>query len=377
MGSSAAFNIAKDTKLTVALIEKSTFGGGSSGGSAAITRHYYSTELMVRSAIESTKIFKDFKNSVGEPLEFVPNGWVAFDSGEPAKTSAQRVKEMQAHGCDSVSLTVDELRKTFPHVHVYDDEVGSWDRDAGFVAQPAEACAIYARQAAKRGAKVYDDTAVKEIKVASGKIKSVVTSKGEITTSTVINSSGPWGSRVAKMVGLDYPIRAVRQQLIDLKPAKPWPLTRATISDRRNLTYILPRAGGIAHAGYHPYGKEVDPDNFSTKMDQGFADTIIPMLVARVPELKNAKIAHGFSALYEDTPDIYPLVGESKDLRGFIMCAGWSGHGFKHGPYFGWILKELVEKGKTPVDISMLKPERFKTGKGIETPYTKTKAPYG
>ena len=40
-------------------------------------------------------------------------------------------------------------------------------------------------------------------------------------------------------------------------------------------------------------------------------------------------------------------------------------------------MAELIEKGSTSVDISILSPERFKKGKAIETPYTKSGAAYG
>lgn len=378
MGASAAFNIARDTKLKVVLLEKGHLAGGSTGGSAAVIRHYYSTSLMVRSAIESRKIFQTFKSSVGEPLSFVHNTYIVLDSGEPARTAAARVNEMRGFGLKAESLSPEDVRKRFPFLRVYDDEVGSFDAEAGFVPNPTRATEIYVRQAARHGATVYEATPVTRIRQRSGAVRSVATPKGEIEVDFVINCAGPWGSAIGAMVGLDYSIEPVRQQLIDLKPDKGWPLRRPTISDRRNLTYIKPASGGIAHAGGHYFGRPCDPEEFSRSTDREFEEDIMAKLVERVPELKGAKKAHSFSALYENTPDNMPLVGET-EVKGFLMCAGWSGHGFKHGPFFGMLMKELVEKGKTSLDISLLDPSRFKKGERVTTPYNRLgrKSPVG
>jgi glycine/D-amino acid oxidase-like deaminating enzyme len=172
------------------------------------------------------------------------------------------------------------------------------------------------------------------------------------------------------MVGLDFPIQPVRQQLIDFTIPGGWPITRPTVSDRKNITYLKPSGGGIAHTGGHYFGRPCDPDNFDQGIDEEFRKDVTPKLESRFPELKQGKIAAGFSGLYEDTPDKMPLVGET-EVKGFIVCAGWSGHGFKHGPFFGVLLKELIQNGKTSLDISAFDPGRFKSGKLITTEYAR------
>ena len=368
MGTSTAFNIARDTKLKVVLLEKESLAAGSTGGSAAVVRHYYATTLMVESAIRSRKVFQNFREAVGEPLEFVHNTYIVLDSGEPAKTAESRVKEMRRFGLRAESLTPEEVRRRFPFLVVHDDEVGSFDADAGFVPDPVLAAQIYGRQAEKHGATVYERTPVTAVKQSAGAVRSVVTPRGEIQVDYVVNCAGPWGERVGKMVGLDYSIQPVRQQLIDLKTPNGWPMTRPTVSDRRNLIYLKPARGGIAHAGGHYFGMPCDADDFNAKADAEFEEDIIPKLVDRFPELKDAKKLSSFSAVYEDTPDKMPMVGET-EVKGFVMCAGWSGHGFKHGPFFGVLLKELIETGRTSSDISILDPGRFKKGALVTSAY--------
>ena len=96
----------------------------------------------------------------------------------------------------------------------------------------------------------------------------------------------------------------------------------------------------------------------------------------RVPQLKGATVVRGFSSLYDNTPDVYPIVGESDQVKGFYNCLGWSGHGFKHGPMFGILMKELVATGKTSLDLGIVSLNRFKTGKLIVSAEG-VKAPFG
>ena len=49
------------------------------------------------------------------------------------------------------------------------------------------------------------------ISTASGRVTGVVTGDGEIATGVVVNACGPWGDRIGRMVGVDYPIMFSRE----------------------------------------------------------------------------------------------------------------------------------------------------------------------
>src|SRR5439155_5350263 len=138
----------------------------------------------------------------------------------------------------------DEIREKFPFLDTDQVVSGLLDLDAGYVYSPQDAVSIYTRQAQKHGAMVYNSTKVTGIKTGGGAVKSVVTDRGEIRTNKVLNTAGPWGREVGKMVGLDLPIEPQRQQLVDLKPRVEWPLTRTTIADHVQRLYIIPKKGG-------------------------------------------------------------------------------------------------------------------------------------
>lgn len=88
--------------------------------------------------------------------------------------------------------------------------------------------------------------------------------------------------------------------------------------------------------------------------------------IERLPLLEKAgRVAH-FAGLYEVTPDAHPIFGETP-VDGFYVCAGFSGHGFMHGPVAGKLMAEILLDGKSSVvDVSMLDLARFMEGRLIK-----------
>ena len=85
------------------------------------------------------------------------------------------------------------------------------------------------------------------------------------------------------------------------------------------------------------------------------------MAVRRMPLLEQAGMAHHWAGLYEMTPDAHPLIGQLEPLSNAYILAGFSGHGFMHGPIAGKLLAEIMLEGQpqTITDLSALSPTRF------------------
>ena len=67
----------------------------------------------------------------------------------------------------------------------------------------------------------------------------------------------------------------------------------------------------------------------------------------------------GWAGLYEVTPDAHPIFGATP-VEGFHVVAGFSGHGFMHGPVAGKLMSEILLDGQArTVDVSMLDLARF------------------
>jgi len=73
-----------------------------------------------------------------------------------------------------------------------------------------------------------------------------------------------------------------------------------------------------------------------------------------------------WAGLYEVTPDAHPIFGGSP-VGGFWIVAGFSGHGFMHGPIAGKLMAEFLLEGRArTVDVSSLDLARFQEGRLIQ-----------
>jgi sarcosine oxidase subunit beta len=79
------------------------------------------------------------------------------------------------------------------------------------------------------------------------------------------------------------------------------------------------------------------------------------------PPVAEAGIRRSWAGLYEMTPDRHPIVGPA--MPGLWIAAGFSGHGFQHGPVVGKLVAEQVVDGVArTVDIDALRLDRFTAG---------------
>jgi glycine/D-amino acid oxidase-like deaminating enzyme len=65
------------------------------------------------------------------------------------------------------------------------------------------------------------------------------------------------------------------------------------------------------------------------------------------------------SAAIDSTPDGVPAIGEAKEVPGFVLASGFSGHGFGIGPGAGHLIADVVTGAKPIFDPTPFRPERF------------------
>jgi sarcosine oxidase subunit beta len=113
---------------------------------------------------------------------------------------------------------------------------------------------------------------------------------------------------------------------------------------------------GLAAGDQHD---EVDPDNFDQRADPGYMEATLQAVAKRIPGMAGASLSHGYSCLYDMTPDAHSIISETP-VGGLYLAAGFSGAGFKKGPGVGEALAELILDGKSSfVDLTPFRLSRF------------------
>jgi sarcosine oxidase subunit beta len=179
----------------------------------------------------------------------------------------------------------------------------------------------------------------------------------------VVNAAGPHARAIGKMAGLDVPVLPFRRHIFITEPVGPTamsskaaPASRIMVIDFETSFYFHREGPGILFGMSDPD----EPSSFDTTVNWEFLEKVNSIAVQRLPVLAEAGIAHAWAGLYEMTPDAMPIIGPARQVEGYFLIAGFSGHGFQHSPGAGRILAELVATGQAQhCDLTAFSFDRF------------------
>ena len=362
MGASTAYHLALRGQKNIVLLEKDEFfGQEATGKCAGGVRFQFSTEINVRLSLASLPMLDRFKEETGQEINFRKCGYLFVLTGpEEVKTFRHSLEMQQGLGVHTEWLSADEVRKRLPLMHFEDALGGSYNAGDGLV-DPNSVVMGYINAAQRLGVKCLSRVEVTGIRVEAGRIAAVETNQGSLSTRAVVNAAGPWAGVVGGMAGVDIPIIALRRQIMTTTPLPEVPVDFPFVLDFAQSLYFHREGEGILTGMSNPNEKP----GFDQNIDENFEMVNLEAAIARMPCLEKAGLVSHWAGLYEVTPDAHPILGGSP-VEGFTIVAGYSGHGFMHGPVAGKLMTEFILDGKfKTVDVSMLDLARFKEGRPI------------
>ena len=375
MGASTAHFLTRLGFGEVALIEKRKICGGSTQYSAAHIRQHYSNEVGIRLAVRGAAMFANAEEDLGGPAGFHQIGYMLLAPPEGAEPLRETVAVQQGFGVVTSTLEPAEVVSRWPQLQLDGVGLACFEPTSGF-ADPVLTVQSLVRSAQRDGLHVYEGSEVLGISTAAGRVTGVVTGDGEIATGVVVNACGPWGDRIGRMVGVDYPITFSREheaifdapELQTADGFQDYPV----ISDVPQCFYTRPFVGGrvLVGEGWPKRIEPVDPETYDDGTDEAHLQGMVPKLLNRVPSLASSvgqpgyggTYVTGYSGVYDITEDWYPIVGE-EEVAGYYSCFGGSGHGFKIGPAIGESLAAVIAGQEPRIDISSLSGARFSEGR--------------
>jgi sarcosine oxidase subunit beta len=363
MGSSAAFHLAQRGVKNVVLLEREQFfGTGATGRCAGGVRYQFSTEINVRLSIESLGMLERFREEIGQDINYRKCGYLfVLTDDRHVQVFRHNVDMQRRLGVKTEWLTGEEVRRRLPMMAFPDALAGTFHPDDGLV-DPNSVVSGYIGAAQRLGARCITNAAVTGIRLSGGRIVAVETPLGVIETPIVVNTAGPWADQVSRQAGVPLPITPVRRQwftttrLPDLPPDFPFVL------DFAQALYFHPEGEGLL-IGMSNQNEGAGHDQ---TVDEAFELVNAEAAIARMPMVERAgRVSHG-AGLYEVTPDAHPIFGATP-VEGLYVVAGFSGHGFMHGPVAGRLISELILDGQyRTLDVSILDLARFEDRRFIQ-----------
>jgi sarcosine oxidase subunit beta len=362
MGASTAYHLAERGQKNVVLLEKEDFfSQGATGRCAGGIRYQFATEVNVRLSIESLPMFERFEEEIGQAVDYGKCGYLFLLSEEEDTDKFRKNVEMQHRlGVKTEWLEGDEVRQRLPLMRLDDIIAATWNADDG-LADPNGTVMGYINRAQQMGVKTLNAAEVTGICVDHGRISGIETSLGSISTPVLVNTAGPWAGVIGEMAGVNIPITPLRRQMLTTAPLSGIPADFPFVIDFAQSLYFHREGEGLLTGMSNPGEKP----GFDQNIDPDWELTHLEAAIARLPLLEKAGLVAHWAGLYEVTPDAHPIYGKTP-VEGFFVCAGFSGHGFMHGPVSGKLMAEFIMEGQArTVDVSMLDLARFEQGRLI------------
>ena len=373
-GASIAMHLARMGAGKVVLVERGHLAGGPTGRSGAMVREHYLHPVLVRMAMESSGVFRNFADAVGGDARFRQTGRLVLLPEADADAARLNVKMNRDLGVDIDTLTPSDISRIVPQISIDGIALGVYEPNAGH-ADPVATTYAFAEQATRHGAEVLTGCEVTGIRVSSGRIAGVDTEQGAIDSNTVVAVPGPWANRLAAPLGESLPISPVRVQIVHVRRPPSLESLTTIVIDNTTGAFLRVSDGSMSLLGGEApddLREVVDPDACDQSAGHDTITDLCARAARRIPAFAAATPLGGYGAMYDMTPDGNPILDRSATVEGLYWAVGFSGHGFKLSPVVGRMMAQLVLHGASANHpIEPFRAARFGEGDGLgpEQPY--------
>ena len=378
IGSSVAWELAKNGYSVTVVDKESGAGQGSTSASSAVIRFNYSTFDSVALAWESYRGWQNWPAHLGIKLDhyaeavnagtvMVEVPFMPFASTEALFKAAGIPYEIWGAKELAEAIPGFDTGKYWPPKKITDDAF--WDeangnltamytKDGGYVNDPLLAAQNLAAAAVANGAVMKFRTVVTGVIKNEERVLGVTLSDGsELRADIVVNVGGPWSIKINEMagVGQDFTIsvRPMRQEVHHI--ATPLNLlTGPMIGDMDLGTYMRPSPGGaILLGGTEPECEPLewvdDLDNVNMVRTQALFESQVMRVARRLPALQMPSSPSGIVGIYDVATDWTPIYDKT-NLAGYYVAMGTSGNQFKNAPFVGKLMYKLISGVEAGVD---------------------------
>jgi len=341
----------------ILIAERSYIGSGASGRNIGGVRAQWTRKDNIALAKESIEIFRGLSKEIGYNIWFRQGGYLFLaENEEQVETLRESIAFQNRNGVKTRLIEQSKLNEIVPFLDSSRFLAGAFNPDDG-VLLPFPILWGYRDRIIEMGGEIVTMTDVKEIGIRNGRIDSVKTKDGEISTENVVNAAGRWSSRVGELAGVKVPTKPYRHEILVTEPLKPFldPMV-VTLSDGfcMNQSIRGELIGGVSDL------KELPSASWSSSIQ--FAQRMSRRILQLFPSIGGARILRQWAGSYDVSPDNSPILGMVREPEGFYIACGYSGHGLMISPKVGKIMAELIATGRKDPLLSGFTLDRFKEG---------------
>ncbi len=287
----------------------------------------------------------------------------------------RRMSSARIWGIDSELVTPAQVKEKVPFLEE-DQIIGAfWTPSVGVVDSLRAGTIMRERALAEGALTVVPNVEVVGLDVEDGAIARVRTTGGDIEAETVVIACGVWSPKIARMAGAAIPLTPAVHQMISVGPCpqlsgEAGEISFPIVRDMDTFCYERQHGadmevGSYAHrpilwdpedipsieqAKLSPTEMPFTEEDFDPQLEQAFE--LMPDLLGA----DGAEIRYAINGLLSLTPDGWPVLGETPEVKGLWSAAAvW----IKEGPGVGRAVAERMTHGHSEIDISHSDIARF------------------
>lgn len=332
-------------RASVCLLEKDSdvATGTSKANSGIIHAGYNASEdtLKGKLNLEANPVFDKLCSHLKVPFDRKGSLVVGFDKEDKKQLQQEKIAG-EKRGIEGLEvIDKNKLREKEPEIHPQAN-TALYAETAGVVS-PYKLTISLAENAVLNGVEIKLNTEVIDIITSDNRISQVVTNKGKINCSIVVNAAGLYADEIAGMVGEDYVITPRKgeynlydKELGDMVNHVIFPMP----DEKSKGILVTPTVAGNLLLG---------PNSVEVENKEDVAVTAEGLKEVRTggkklfPDFPEEGVISSFAGLratlpYEDFK-IEPL----EDVIGFIDVAGIQSPGLSSAPAIAWMVVDIIE----------------------------------
>ncbi len=365
IGCSVAYHLAKAGEKDVLLLEKSLITEGSTWHAAGLVGQLRSKQNLTRLMQDSVAVFDRLERESGFATDWKKVGSLRLASSKDRWSEIRRsMTQAKSFGVECHSLSAKEAQEKFPFITT-DGVVGAAFIPSDGYIDPYALTQSLAKAAKLNGAKISENTGVKDIIIENRRAVGVITNTGNISCDTLINCAGLWAKPIAEMAGVSLAAGVVQHQYFVTEKTLEFDANLPTLRDPDNNFYLKPDVASFAIGGWEEGTKGCwggrPPHNFGRELFEANYDRLELFALpcsTRLPILNETGIQTVINGPIPVSADGEPIMGLAPELDNFYVACGFTA-GIAASGGAGLAMANWVIEGDPGMDLWPLDIRRF------------------
>lgn len=370
LGSAIAYHLALMGEKDVLVLEQNVLGSGTSWHAAGLVSRGRSSVALSELASYGVDCYARLQDETGVDVSFNQCGSLALarTPGRWEELSRQRMVveqlDIEAH-----LVGPDEVRRLWP-LAVADGLVGGLHQPQDGHLNPGHAAMALCAAAHARGVAVRERVSVEALRVVEGRVLGVETSQGFVASEHVVLAAGLWTRGLAAAAGANVPLHAAEHVHVRTVPVEGADASLPVLRDLDGYFYVRTEASRLLVGAFEPDGR---PRPVSDVATGGFAEFapdwdhfsgVQRLAEERIPALRGIEYDRFLNAPESFTPDGNFCLGETAEVAGLFVAAGFNSQGVIYAPGAGRALADWILHGGPGFDAAAVDVQRFSRQQG-------------